>query len=137
MTLHEAARFLTDPVRVHPSFPVIDADGKVLGIMDPPSVIRWKRSGNHRNTPLAELLPRGIPVAYPDDYLESAMHQLSEANVAYLPVVARADQKLVGYLGWKDFMRAKTRLRDEEKNRTTFFRRSPRGKSILAKPPQP
>ncbi|WDR02081.1 chloride channel protein [Devosia algicola] len=54
MTLHEAARFLTDPERRHPSFPVVDNGAMVIGIIDPPAVIGWRRSGKHRNTPLVE-----------------------------------------------------------------------------------
>src|SRR5690606_20303421 len=81
MTLHQAARFLTDPERTHPSFPVIDANGKVLGIVDPSAVIRWRRSGKHRNSHLADLLsPDRLWVAYPDEYLESVADRLSEAN---------------------------------------------------------
>ncbi len=51
MTLHQAARFLTDPLTSHPSFPVVDAGGRVLGLVDdPPAVLRWRRSGQHRRT---------------------------------------------------------------------------------------
>src|SRR5690606_31668955 len=39
MTLHGAAAFLTAPDTRHPSFPVVDETGHVLGIIDPPSVL--------------------------------------------------------------------------------------------------
>jgi CBS domain-containing protein len=123
MTLHEAARFLMAPERRHPSFPIVDGQGKVLGIIDPPLVIRLRRAGKHRNTRLADLLSSSRPqIAYPDEYLESVADRLTEANVAHLPVVSRTDQTLVGYLGWKDLMRAKMRLQEEEASRTTFPR---------------
>jgi CBS domain-containing protein len=48
MTLHRAAAFLTDPATSHPSFPVVDANRRVLGIVDPPAVLKWRRSGKHR-----------------------------------------------------------------------------------------
>ncbi|MBB2974080.1 chloride channel protein [Mesorhizobium sp. RMAD-H1] len=122
MTLHQAARFLTHPQRAHPSFPAVDGQGKVLGIVDPPSVIRWRRAGKRRNMPLAELLSsEHLLVAYPDEYLDMIADRLSEANVAHLPVVSRADNRLIGYLGWKDLMEAKTRLKQEESNRMTFL----------------
>jgi CBS domain-containing protein len=124
MTLHEAARFLMAPERRHPSFPIVDDQGKVLDIIDPPLVIRLRRAGKHRNTSLADLLSTGRPrTAYPDEYLESVADRLTEANVAHLPVVSRHDQTLVGYLGWKDLMRAKMRLQEEEASRTSFLRR--------------
>ena len=124
MTLHQAARFLSSPDRGHPSFPVVDEGDKVLGVIDPPSVIRWRRAGRHRSATLAELLAGArLAVAFPDEHLEAAALRLSEANVAHLPVVTRGEGKLVGYLGWRDMMMAKTRLADEESNRTSFLRR--------------
>jgi len=123
MTLHQAARFLMDPQRSHPSFPVVDVQGRVLGIIDPPSVIRWRRAGKHRNMRLAELLSsEQLRIAHPDEYLEAVADQMSEANIAHLPVVSRADSTLVGYLGWKDLMGAKTKLKEEERNRMAFLR---------------
>ena len=46
MTLHEAAAFLTAPTTRHPSFPVVDGEGHVLGIVDPPAVLGWRRRGS-------------------------------------------------------------------------------------------
>src|SRR5262249_42401285 len=45
MTLHQVAAFLTDPATSHPSFPVVDSARRVLGIVDPPAVLRWRRGG--------------------------------------------------------------------------------------------
>jgi CBS domain-containing protein len=126
ITLHAATRFLTSPTTTHPSFPVVDAQGKVLGIIDPPSVLRWRRAGKHRQTTLAELLAgTRMTIAYPDEYLEALADRLSTANVAHLPVLAREDGRLVGYIGWKDLMRVRARLQAEDEHRTAFFRLGP------------
>ena len=46
-----------------------------------------------------ELLAGQKPeVAYPDEYLEGLIDRMMQANVAHLPVIARADGKLVGYV---------------------------------------
>ena len=39
MTLHQVAAFLADPGTKHPSFPIINAERHVLGIVDPPAVL--------------------------------------------------------------------------------------------------
>ena len=124
MTLNDAVRFLAAPERRHPSFPVVDMAGKVLGIIDPPTVLGWRRAGEERTTPLASLL-RGtpIPLAWRDEYLDAVAERLIQADAAHLAVVSRRDGTLVGYLGWKDLMRARTRLREEEADRTAFFRK--------------
>jgi CBS-domain-containing membrane protein len=122
MTLRDAVGFLTSPERRHPSFPVVDADGHVLGIIDPPSVMGWRRAGKHRNTSLGALLAGAhIIVADPDEYLESLAEKLMKANVAHLPVVARDDRALVGYVGWKDLMRARQKVQGEDRDRTSFI----------------
>jgi CIC family chloride channel protein len=123
MTLHGAAAFLTSPAATHPSFPVIDANNQVLGIVDPPSVLRWRRAGRLRTTTLQELLHGNkFTTAYPDEYLEVLADRLSTANVAHLPVLSREDASLVGYIGWKDLMRVRGKLQAEERMRTVFSR---------------
>ena len=123
MTLYGAAAYMTAPETHHPSFPVVDAEGHVLGLIDPPTILRWRRNGKHRNTTLAELLEGGkITLAYPDEYLEGLADKLQTANVSHLPVVSRDDARLVGYVGWKDLMRVRSKTRAEEQDRARFFR---------------
>jgi H+/Cl- antiporter ClcA len=123
MTLHGAAAYMTAPETRHPSFPVVDPQGHVLGVIDPPAILRWRRAGTHRNTTLAELLAGGkITLAYPDEYLEGLADKLQIANVSHLPVVSREGNHLIGYVGWKDLMRVRSKTRAEEQDRARFFR---------------
>ncbi|MBZ9741735.1 MULTISPECIES: chloride channel protein [unclassified Mesorhizobium] len=122
MTLHGAAAFLTAPETRHPSFPVIDENRQVLGLIDPPAILRWRRAGKHRTTTLGELLNGSkVTLAYPDEYLEGLSDKLLTANVSHLPVVTRADQQLIGYVGWKDLMRVRSRKQAEERERSTLL----------------
>ncbi|MCA0024334.1 chloride channel protein [Mesorhizobium sp. B1-1-4] len=122
MTLHGAAAFLTAPETRHPSFPVIDSNRQVLGLIDPPAILRWRRAGKHRTTTLGDLLAGSkVTLAYPDEYLEGLSDKLLTANVSHLPVVARDDGTLVGYVGWKDLMRVRSRKQAEERDRTALL----------------
>ncbi|UVK46031.1 chloride channel protein [Mesorhizobium sp. AR07] len=122
MTLHGAAAFLTAPETRHPSFPVMDENGHVLGLIDPPAILRWRRAGTHRTTTLGELLAGSkVTLAYPDEYLEGLSDKLLMANVSHLPVVTREDLQLVGYVGWKDLMRVRSRKQAEERDRSTLL----------------
>jgi CIC family chloride channel protein len=123
MTLHQAAVLLSDPATPHPSFPVVDADRRVLGVVDPPAVLRWRRAGQHRRTTLRELLSGSRPVvAHPDDYLDGIIERMSLANIAHISIVTHEDGRLVGYIGWKDLMNVRRRLQAEERERVVLYR---------------
>jgi len=122
MTLHGAAAFLTAPETRHPSFPVIDGNRRVLGLIDPPAILRWRRAGKHRTTTLCDLLAGSkVTLAFPDEYLEGLSDKLLMANVSHLPVVTRESLQLVGYVGWKDLMRVRSRKQAEERDRSTLL----------------
>ncbi|QKC83122.1 chloride channel protein [Mesorhizobium sp. NZP2077] len=122
MTLHGAAAFLTAPETRHPSFPVLDENRQVLGLIDPPAILRWRRAGKHRTTTLGELLAGSkVTLAFPDEYLEGLSDKLLTANVSHLPVVTRENLQLVGYVGWKDLMRVRSRKQAEERDRSTLL----------------
>jgi hypothetical protein len=42
--------------------------------------------------------------------------------VAHLPVISRQDERLVGYVSWRDLMRARQKLKEEETQRVVFYR---------------
>ncbi len=123
MTLHQIAAFLTAPGTSHPSFPVIDADQHVLGIVDPPTVLRWRRAGKHRHATLRELLAGNRPViAHPDDYLDGIIERMTRENVAHITIVTPEDARLAGYIAWRDLMNVRARLQTAERDRVVFYR---------------
>ncbi len=123
-TLHETVRFLTDPATRHPSFPVVDAENRVLGVVDPPTVLAWRRAGKHRHATLVELLAGAkTPLGFPDEYLEGVIDRMMDANIAHLPVVSRDDRTLQGYLSWKDLLRVRVRLQQQERRQAILYRR--------------
>jgi H+/Cl- antiporter ClcA len=124
MTLHEATSFLTQPTTKHPSFPVVDAQKRVLGILNPPAVLAWRRARKHRTATLGALFAenRPPPVAYPDEYLETLVERMTNSNVAHMSVVSREDQHLIGYVAWKDLQRVRDKIREGEHQRVAFYR---------------
>jgi CBS domain-containing protein len=123
MTLHGAAKLLTNHATAHPSFPVVTEDGKVVGIVNPPAVLRWRRGGkHHRHTTLGELLQgTSVVVAYPNEYLEQIADRMSTANVAHVPVVTPEEERLVGYISWRDLMRVRLKQHADERQRTALL----------------
>jgi CIC family chloride channel protein len=123
MTLHQVAAFLASPTTKHPSFPVLDTDRRVLGIVNPPAVLGWRRAGKHRQSRLKDLLAgQTLVTAYPDEYLEGIIDRMMSMNVAQIPVISRSDSGLVGYVGWRDLLRVRSKLQVEETQRVVFYR---------------
>ncbi|HML29292.1 MAG TPA: chloride channel protein [Hyphomicrobium sp.] len=120
MTLREAAGYLIDPETAHPTFPVVDRQGGVLGAIDPPTVIRWRRSGEQRTATLEDLLKGTKPiVAHPDEHLDIVVERMNSANVAHLAVVDRDAGQLVGYICWKDIIHSQ--IAPNLERRTAFL----------------
>jgi CIC family chloride channel protein len=140
-TLEQIAAFLADPTTHHPSFPVVEADGRVLGIVDPPAVQSWLGSGKHPNSVLRTLLADSSPpVAHPDEYLEAVIRRMVSASAAHVAVISRADSKLVGYLSWRDLLRAWEQAQQQDVRRTLYYRlggrtRAPTGDGVGGGPP--
>lgn len=64
---------------------------------------------------LGELLKgTSVPIAHPDEYLEGVIERMTRLNVAHLAVIAGDDPTLVGYLSWRDLLRVRLRLQQED-----------------------
>ena len=60
--------------------------------------------------------------AFPDEYLDGIVDRMMVTNVSQIPVVSREDARLVGYLGWRDILRMRSRAQEEERQRVAFYR---------------
>ena len=47
---------------------------------------------------------------------------MTRANVAHIPVVMPEDERLVGYISWKDLMSVRARVQADERERVVFYR---------------
>jgi predicted transcriptional regulator len=63
-----------------------------------------------------------VVTAFPDEYLDAIVDRMMVRNMAQIPVVSRDDARLVGYLGWRDILRIRSRQREEESQRVVFYR---------------
>ena len=55
---------------------------RVVLVVDPPTVLRWRRAGKHRTATLGQLFAgTKVTTAYPDEYLESLAEPLPVRDV--------------------------------------------------------
>jgi len=108
MTLRHVRRLVLESG--HHGFPVVDDDGKLVGIVtgqDINRAIRTRRGG--RDLPVKDVAHRDLVVGHPDETLDAVWERMRLNGVGHLPVVDRADRRrLVGYLTKGDLIRGRT-----------------------------
>ena len=108
-----------DPVLVrHHAWPVVDAAGRLVGILTRGDLLRALQSPSPDGRPVLDFATRELVVTYPDDLIEEAVHKMAARGVGRLPVVERRDPAhLLGYLGRTGLLDAWLAYVEEEDKR--------------------
>jgi len=106
----QTAADVHDMVARHQGFPVVDANGDLLGV-----VTRRDFLDVAPSTPVRDLVRRPPAVVFLDSSLRDAADQMVRENVGRLPVVERANpRRLAGFITRSDLLSAHARRLDEE-----------------------
>ena len=92
----------------HMTYPVVDKDGKMLGITTIMALEKQREEGaDYRKIRL--MCTKDVIVAYPDEFLEDALHKMDTYSVGRLPVVKEESEEgkkqLVGIISRSDIIR--------------------------------
>lgn len=120
LTLREARQRLFGPDGhpKHQGYPVVDAAGKLIGIVTRSDLAPFPPPEEAEQRTLAEVMGRKLVVAYPDEPLRLATNRMLAANVGRLPIVAReAPDRLVGMVTRSDVLKAQLWVLEEEQQR--------------------
>ncbi|MGB9198415.1 MAG: chloride channel protein, partial [Terriglobales bacterium] len=118
MTVRELADRIGrgDPeLRKHQGMFVIDADGRLAGVITRGDVMRELDRDPSGARRVIEAASQNVIVTYPDELLHDAAAKMLRNDIGRLPVVERADPaRIVGYLGRSGIMAARLRRLEEE-----------------------
>ncbi len=95
--------------RKHRRFPILDASGKLAGLVSAGYLERAIQSNAPRATTVSEIGMhyQDLIVAYPDESIGEVMMRMSASGRGRLPVVSRSDpRQLVGMIAREDIIRA-------------------------------
>jgi len=99
----------------HHGWPIVDADGSLVGIITRNDVFSALSEEPKGETSVLEAGTREVIVTYRDEVLYDAAAKMLRNKVGRLPVVERKDsRKLVGYLGRSEVLSARMRQLEEE-----------------------
>ncbi|HYP88156.1 MAG TPA: CBS domain-containing protein, partial [Polyangiaceae bacterium] len=116
-TLAQVRDWLTGggPDTRHHSYPVVGADGSLLGLVSRHELQETKHQAQAR---VAELLQRGLVVAFGDSSLREAADLMVRERVGRVPVVSREQpRQVIGILTRSDLLSAHARRLDENARR--------------------
>ena len=82
---------------------VVAEDGQAAGVVSL-SMLRYVPKESWAQTPLATVMRRETPVAWPDEPVEDALQRMAEHALSALPVVARDTEQLLGVLTRQDVL---------------------------------
>lgn len=103
---------LTDLARLfreshHHGFPVLDANGDLVGVVTIQDLERATARGDLLNLTAGDIATRSLLVAHPDEPLWAALKRMGTRDIGRLPVVSREKPKqLVGLIRRADIIKA-------------------------------
>jgi CBS domain-containing protein len=124
MTVQDAVQFLIDPAQPHHhrSYPVVDEEGRVTGMVSRADALRWTRENWPQGATLEEMESSGpVMVGYEDELAGHLADRMARANVGRVPVLERKSGRLVGLVARRDLLSVRGRLAREEGERAKLL----------------
>jgi H+/Cl- antiporter ClcA len=124
-TVAQAVAHFTTLQPVHTSYPVVDAQGVVVGEVTRADSLAWALNSQDDSRTLAQMLVgREQVIGYPDELASRIADRMALSGVGRVPIVDRATGRLLGIVGRKDLFRSRARRLRDETARTAYFRRA-------------
>lgn len=110
----------------HQGYPVVNAQGKLVGIITRSDLARLAAPDGQAETTLESLVGRKLIVAFPDEPLRVVARRMVAAQVGRVPIVSPEDPtQVVGMVTRSDLLKARLRMMDEEERRERVLTLTP------------
>ncbi|WP_428486596.1 chloride channel protein [Rhodopila sp.] len=121
MPVAAVVTFFTKAEPRHKSYPVVNPDQHVIGMVSRADILHWVRKPPGGT--LGEVVgDPNLLVAYPDEPVGDIADRMVSAEAGRVPVIDRDTRRLVGLLARKDLLRVRQRVALEEQQREAFWR---------------
>jgi len=129
----EAADFFCADAHRHRSYPVVEADGRLVGLVTRADALRWQAQRHPGQTLNDVVSDASLPVAHPDDRVGHVTDVMIASDVGRVPIVDARNGVLLGLIARKDLLRLRDSSRSLERERQAYFRRRERPTEPTAK----
>jgi chloride channel protein, CIC family len=103
-------------------YPIVDEQRRLHGVITRNDLRKWLEEPHPVDEMLGDVVNDPM-VAYPDEPLRVVVYRMAETGLTRFPVVDRGDErKLMGVIGLRDLLSARTRNLSEERDRERVLR---------------
>ncbi|RWX18561.1 CBS domain-containing protein [Rhizobium hidalgonense] len=122
MTVGEACDFFASQERTHRIYPVVDAVGRLAGIVSRADALLWQGEAELAVQTLGEnVTDDSVPVGHPDDTVAFIADLMLSTGDGRIPIVDPASGKLCGLIARKDLLRLRSSYRSAELDRRPYL----------------
>ncbi|MFZ0527282.1 MAG: chloride channel protein [Xanthobacteraceae bacterium] len=125
MPIDDVIAFFTGETRRHRSYPVVDAQYRLIGMADRADILRWMAEGVPEHRTLDDLVSDASGIAgFPGEVVADLVNRMVANDVGRVPIIDPATRRIVGLVARKDLMRVRAASRLQDLERQSFFRLS-------------
>jgi CBS domain-containing protein len=121
MQVPDVVRFFISDVHRHKSYPVLDEQGRCVGMVSRADVLRWTTASDYDNTLGESLSDKEMMHGWADELVGTLADRMAHADIGRVPILDE-HRKLVGLVARKDLLRTRARLLPHEHERTAPLR---------------
>jgi chloride channel protein, CIC family len=123
MPIDDVMAFFTGETRRHRSYPVVDAQYRLIGMADRADILRWMAEGAPEHRTLDDLISdASAVVGYSGEVVADLVNRMVANDVGRVPIIDPATRRIVGLVARKDLMRVRAASRLQDLERQSFFR---------------
>lgn len=124
MRIDEAVAFFSGEERRHKSYPILDSDGGVVGLVGRSDVLQWRSEQPHGEETLFDRASdRSLTIGYPDEPVSHLADRMVADEIGRVPVLDRKTSRLVGLVSRKDLLRIRATAKSAEAQRVSYLTR--------------
>ena len=115
----------------HRIYPVVDAQGRPVGLVSRADALQWRIEGGHKGEQIADLISdASLDVVHPQDVVTRAVDLMLQSGQGRLPVTDPQTGRLVGLVTRKDLLQVRASVTQSEGERRAYF--SPTSRRVRA-----
>ena len=121
-SMRDALTFFDPGADRHGSYPLLDDEGDLLGMLSRSDVLRWARErGGEKQTAGERFGRRECVMGHPDETAADLADRMITADVSRVPVVERGTRRVVGMVDRRDLLRVRAGAAELEHERNQLI----------------